>query len=145
MQSLAATLCLALACSARPARHRYQTDLSGQPENIRQVRQPDPYYQTSPYQEAAYQEPYKAPNHYQATKKQHQLATYQEPYVEEEEVEPKPFAYQYGGVDAQGLGSSKSESQGQDGVVRGEYRVQLPDGRTQVGGVTCILCYPVYR
>ena len=71
------------------------------------------------------------PTHYQTKKKQYQLEAYKEPYVEEE-VEPKPFSYQYGNTDAQGLSSSKTENQGEDGVVRGEYRVQLPDGRTQV-------------
>ena len=64
----------------------------------------------------------------QTKKKQYQL----EPYVEEEDVVPEPFAYQYGGVDAQGL-----EIQGNDGVVRGEYKVHLPDGRTQV----CLLFF----
>ena len=60
--------------------------------------------------------------------------------MEEEDVVPKPFAYQYGGVDAQGLESSKIENQGDDGVVRGEYRVQLPDGRTQV-----CFCFSFYN
>merc|ERR1712083_1092557 len=99
------------------AQDRYQTDLQDQ-------------YQNDPYQEGPYQEPYKVPTHYQTKKKQYQLESYQEPYVEEENHVPKPFAYQYGGVDAQGLESSKVENQGEDGVVRGEYRVQLPDGRT---------------
>merc|ERR1712083_698615 len=83
-----------------------------------------------------YQEPYKVPTHYQTKKKQYQLESYQEPYVEEEHTVPKPFAYQYGGVDSQGLESSKVENQGEDGVVRGEYRVQLPDGRTQIVSYT---------
>merc|ERR1712212_369171 len=108
------------------AQDRYQTDLVDQYQN-------DPYqaggYQAGPYQEGPYQEPYKVPTHYQ-------LESYQEPYVEEENSVPKPFAYQYGGVDAQGLESSKVENQGEDGVVRGEYRVQLPDGRTQIVSYT---------
>ena len=111
------------------AQDRYQTDLVDQYQN-------DPYqaggYQAGPYQEGPYQEPYKVPTHYQTKKKQYQLESYQEPYVEEENSVPKPFAYQYGGIDSQGLESSKVENQGEDGVVRGEYRVQLPDGRTQV-------------
>merc|ERR1712083_906869 len=115
------------------AQDRYQTDLQDQYQN-------DPYqaggFQTGPYQEGPYQEPYKVPTHYQTKKKQYQLESYQEPYVEEEDVVPKPFAYQYGGVDAQGLESSKIENQGDDGVVRGEYRVQLPDGRTQIVSYT---------
>merc|ERR1711990_73346 len=115
------------------AQDRYQTDLQDQYQN-------DPYqaggYQAGPYQEDPYQEPYKVPTHYQTKKKQYQLESYQEPYVEEENTVPKPFAYQYGGVDAQGLESSKVENQGEDGVVRGEYRVQLPDGRTQIVSYT---------
>merc|ERR1712223_264994 len=89
------------------AQDPYQTDL------VDQYRV-DPYQSAGPYQEGPYQEP----------------------YVEEEDVVPKPFAYQYGGVDAQGLESSKIENQGDDGVVRGEYRVQLPDGRTQIVSYT---------
>ena len=95
--------------------------------------QAEPYqetpYQPDPYQVTAYQEPYSPPRHYQTKKKQYQ----QQQYQQEEPEEAKPFAYQYGGVDSKGLQSSKVEQQGDDGVVRGEYRVQLPDGRTQVG------------
>merc|ERR1712203_253345 len=115
------------------AQDRYQTDLVDQYQN-------DPYqaggYQAGNYQEGPYQEPYKVPTHYQTKKKQYQLESYQDPYVEEENSVPKPFAYQYGGVDSQGLESSKVENQGEDGVVRGEYRVQLPDGRTQIVSYT---------
>merc|ERR1712080_39111 len=122
---LALLLLPALAFAQDP----YQTDL------VDQYRI-DPYQAAGPYQEGPYQEPYKVPTHYQTKKKQYQLESYQEPYVEEEDVVPKPFAYQYGGVDAQGLESSKIENQGDDGVVRGEYRVQLPDGRTQIVSYT---------
>ena len=115
------------------AQDPYQTDL------VDQYRV-DPYQAAGSYQEGPYQEPYKVPTHYQTKKKQYQLESYQEPYVEEEDVVPKPFAYQYGGVDAQGLESSKIENQGDDGVVRGEYRVQLPDGRTQV----CLLFFYIH-
>ena len=115
------------------AQDPYQTDL------VDQYRV-DPYQAAGSYQEGPYQEPYKVPTHYQTKKKQYQLESYQEPYVEEEDVVPKPFAYQYGGVDAQGLESSKIENQGDDGVVRGEYRVQLPDGRTQV-----CFCFSLYN
>merc|ERR1711899_384953 len=111
------------------AQDPYQTDL------VDQYRV-DPYQAAGSYQEGPYQEPYKVPTHYQTKKKQYQLESYQEPYVEEEDVVPKPFAYQYGGVDAQGLESSKIENQGDDGVVRGEYRVQLPDGGTQIVSYT---------
>ena len=98
--------------------------------------QAEPYqaepYQAEPYQAITNQEPYRPTNHYQTKKKQYQQEAYQEPYAEEEKAEPKPFAYGYGGVDSQGLQSSKTENQDKDGVVRGEYRVELPDGRTQV-------------
>jgi len=122
-------LALLLSPALAFAQDPYQTDL------VDQYRV-DPYQAAGSYQEGPYQEPYKVPTHYQTKKKQYQLESYQEPYVEEEDVVPKPFAYQYGGVDAQGLESSKIENQGDDGVVRGEYRVQLPDGRTQIVSYT---------
>merc|ERR1712076_51976 len=50
----------------------------------------------------------------------------------EEKVPPKPFAYEYGGVDYNGQGFHKVESQDEYGAVNGEYRVELPDGRTQI-------------
>merc|ERR1719264_6666 len=45
---------------------------------------------------------------------------------------PQPFAYEYGTVDDYGRHSAKSETQDEYGVVHGEYRVELPDGRTQI-------------
>jgi len=54
-----------------------------------------------------------------------------EPHYEEK-VPPKPFVYEYGGVDYNGQGFHKAESQDEYGVVQGEYRVELPDGRTQI-------------
>ena len=50
----------------------------------------------------------------------------------EEKVPPKPFAYEYGGVDYNGQAFQKVESQDEYGTVQGEYRVELPDGRTQI-------------
>merc|ERR1739844_661581 len=50
----------------------------------------------------------------------------------EEKIPPKPYVYEYGGVDPSGLAAAKTESQDADGVVHGEYRVELPDGRTQI-------------
>merc|ERR1712018_221185 len=54
------------------------------------------------------------------------------PVYHEEKVPPKPFVYEYGGVDYNGQGFHKAESQDEYGVVQGEYRVELPDGRTQI-------------
>merc|ERR1712024_411406 len=50
-----------------------------------------------------------------------------------EKLPPQPFAYQYGVKDDySGASFDKSESQNAEGVVAGEYRVALPDGRTQI-------------
>merc|ERR1711970_1543882 len=50
-----------------------------------------------------------------------------------EKLPPQPFAYQYGVKDDySGASFDKSESQDPNGVVQGEYRVALPDGRTQI-------------
>merc|ERR1712021_242905 len=50
-----------------------------------------------------------------------------------EKLPPQPFAYQYGVKDDySGASFDKSESQSADGTVAGEYRVALPDGRTQI-------------
>merc|ERR1719153_351048 len=50
----------------------------------------------------------------------------------EEKLPPKPFAYEYGGADSYGRHFAKTESQDEHGVVKGEYRVELPDGRVQI-------------
>merc|ERR1719513_78786 len=50
----------------------------------------------------------------------------------EEKLPPQPFAYEYGGADAYGRHFAKTESQDEHGVVKGEYRVELPDGRVQI-------------
>merc|ERR1711860_82347 len=48
------------------------------------------------------------------------------------EYAPQPFAYEYGGADKDGRHFAKTESNEEDGVVTGEYRVELPDGRVQI-------------
>merc|ERR1711951_205083 len=58
---------------------------------------------------------------------------YENNYKEEEEdYAPKPFSYEYGGADHDGRHFAKTESKDEDGVVKGEYRVELPDGRVQI-------------
>merc|ERR1712241_983916 len=60
---------------------------------------------------------------------------YQQPYEEEEEEEnypAQPFTYEYGGADSYGRHFAKTESKDEAGVVKGEYRVELPDGRVQI-------------
>ena len=51
---------------------------------------------------------------------------------EEEDYPPQPFAYEYGGADKDGRHFAKTESKDEEGVVKGEYRVELPDGRIQI-------------
>merc|ERR1719461_911649 len=53
------------------------------------------------------------------------------PYHEEKQP-PQPFAYEYGGADEYGRHFAKTETQDEHGVVKGEYRVELPDGRVQI-------------
>merc|ERR1719356_682137 len=50
----------------------------------------------------------------------------------EEKIPPQPFAYEYGGADEYGRHFAKTETQDEHGVVQGEYRVELPDGRVQI-------------
>merc|ERR1712027_130632 len=50
----------------------------------------------------------------------------------EEKIPPQPFAYEYGGADEYGRHFAKTETQDEYGVVKGEYRVELPDGRVQI-------------
>merc|ERR1711971_1482233 len=48
-------------------------------------------------------------------------------------IPPRPFAYAYGVSDEySGTNFDKKETQDENGVVSGEYRVALPDGRTQI-------------
>merc|ERR1712212_568169 len=90
-------------------------------------------YDTVPYQQNNYATPYQ-PDQYQPVP--HEAvhpAHYQE---EKEKYEPKPFAYEYGGADESGRHFAKTETSDDDGVVRGEYRVELPDGRVQIVSYT---------
>merc|ERR1711983_384740 len=51
----------------------------------------------------------------------------------EYKLPPRPFAYEYGVKDEySGAYFAKQETQDDYGVVTGEYRVALPDGRTQI-------------
>jgi len=46
-------------------------------------------------------------------------------------IPPRPFSYAYGVEDSYaGTSFDKKETQDEYGVVSGEYRVALPDGRT---------------
>ena len=55
----------------------------------------------------------------------------------EEKIPPKPFAYQYGVKDDySGTTFDKAETQDDYGNVKGQYTVQLPDGRTQIVSYT---------
>ena len=67
--------------------------------------------------------PYHAPVH--KTAPYHPAPEYKLP--------PRPFAYEYGVKDEySGAYFAKQETQDDYGVVTGEYRVALPDGRTQI-------------
>merc|ERR1719471_2129455 len=60
----------------------------------------------------------------------HRAPLHHDPYVK---VPPRPFAYEYGVQDAySGADFAKKEIQDEYGVVTGEYRVALPDGRIQI-------------
>merc|ERR1711894_319020 len=77
---------------------------------------------------APYHPPAPAPYHAPAPAPYHPPA---KPY-HEEKIPPKPYVYEYGGVDYNGQAFAKTESQDEYGAVNGEYRVELPDGRTQI-------------
>merc|ERR1712154_314902 len=82
-----------------------------------------PHHPAPYHPEPAYH-PAPAPHH----PAPHHAKGYKEP--------PKPFAYEYGTVDDYGRHSAKTETQDEYGVVHGEYRVELPDGRTQIVSYT---------
>ena len=90
------------------------------------------YYQERPegYQQQYYDQGYDQPQKI-LDRAYETNFNYQQPY-EEEETPPKPFAYQYGGADSDGRHFAKTESKDEEGVVKGEYRVELPDGRVQI-------------
>ena len=59
----------------------------------------------------------------------HPAPKHHDPY----KIPPRPFAYAYGVSDEYaGTNFDKKETQDEYGVVTGEYRVALPDGRTQI-------------
>merc|ERR1712212_1048236 len=90
-------------------------------------------YDTVPYQQNNYATPYQPDQYQPVLHEAVHPAHYQE---EEEKYEPKPFAYEYGGADESGRHFAKTETSDDDGVVRGEYRVELPDGRVQIVSYT---------
>merc|ERR1712083_699240 len=90
-------------------------------------------YDTVPYQQNNYAAPYQQDQYQPVLHEAVHPAHYQE---EEEKYEPKPFAYEYGGADESGRHFAKTETSDDDGVVRGEYRVELPDGRVQIVSYT---------
>merc|ERR1739848_619496 len=90
-------------------------------------------YDTVPYQQNNYAVPYQPDQYEPVPHEAVHPAHYQE---EEEKYEPKPFAYEYGGADESGRHFAKTETSDDDGVVRGEYRVELPDGRVQIVSYT---------
>merc|ERR1712083_806246 len=64
-----------------------------------------------------------APLHHKAAPVHH------DPY----KIPPRPFAYEFGVQDSySGADFAKKEVQDEYGVVTGEYRVALPDGRIQI-------------
>merc|ERR1712106_341263 len=72
-----------------------------------------------------------APAPYHPAPAPYHPAPHPAPY-HEEKLAPQPFAYEYGGADAYGRHFAKTETQDAAGVVKGEYRVELPDGRVQI-------------
>merc|ERR1712029_713943 len=77
----------------------------------------NPYAPPAPYHPAPYAPP--------------KPVYHPEPHYEEK-APPKPYVYEYGGVDYNGQAFQKAETQDEYGTVQGEYRVELPDGRTQI-------------
>merc|ERR1719347_621449 len=90
-------------------------------------------YDAVPYQQNSYATPYQAAQYQPVQHEAVHPAHHQE---EEEKYPPKPFAYEYGGADESGRHFAKTETSDDDGVVRGEYRVELPDGRVQIVSYT---------
>merc|ERR1712088_781125 len=85
--------------------------------SLAQYHEPAPYHAPAP---APYHPPAPAPYHPPA-----------KPHYEEK-IPPKPYEYGYASVDYAGLASSKTETQDEYGAVKGEYRVEQPDGRTRI-------------
>ena len=82
----------------------------------------------APYHPAPYH-PAPAPYHPPPAPYPPKPAPHHDPY----KIPPRPFAYEYGVKDEySGAYFDKKETQDEYGVVSGEYRVALPDGRTQI-------------
>ena len=72
--------------------------------------------------------PYRAPAPYSPPRTYAKPSGYKEP-----EYPPQPYQYNYGVRDEYtGADFDKAEEQDAYGNLQGEYRVQLPDGRTQI-------------
>ncbi len=85
----------------------------------------------SPYHPAPYHAPAPAPYHPAPAPYHPKPAPYHP--APEYKLPPRPFAYEYGVKDEySGAYFAKQETQDDYGVVTGEYRVALPDGRTQI-------------
>merc|ERR1712038_1826335 len=85
-----------------------------------------PYHPPSAYAPAPY---HPEPAYHPAPAPYHPEPRHPDPHYK---APPQPFAYEYGTVDDYGLHSAKTETQDEYGVVHGEYRTELPDGRTQI-------------
>merc|ERR1719468_1147871 len=86
-----------------------------------------PPYAPAPYHPAPY---HPAPAPYHPKPAPYHPAPHHGP---EYKLAPRPFAYEYGVKDEySGAYFAKQETQDDYGVVSGEYRVALPDGRTQI-------------
>merc|ERR1712130_414197 len=95
-------------------------------------QQQHPYYfqeDSSKAQQAQYYQDQAVYQNSQPADRRYYESNYKE---EEEDYAPKPFSYEYGGADHDGRHFAKTESKDEDGVVKGEYRVELPDGRVQI-------------
>jgi len=92
-------------------------------------------YHPAPYHPAPYH-PAPAPYHAPKPAPYHPAPVHKPaPYhpAPEYKLPPRPFAYEYGVKDEySGTYFGKQETQDDYGVVHGEYRVALPDGRTQI-------------
>merc|ERR1712117_194478 len=104
----------------QPNQRQYQQQVeNNQYEFYDQQQQYEPSYNYPEPQGQIVERNYETDNRY-----------YQE--VDEQDYPPQAFAYEYGGADKDGRHFAKTESKDEDGVVTGEYRVELPDGRVQI-------------
>lgn len=88
-------------------------------------------YAADPYHPAPY---HPAPKPYHpAPAPYHPAPVHKAHHADPYKIPPRPFAYEYGVKDEySGAYFDKKETQDEYGVVSGEYRVALPDGRTQI-------------